>query len=322
MAVPKLYVRDLKANQEITTTFLLQKKETKQKKNGGQYLMLNFGDKTGAMTAFMWENIGEYVDAVEPGDFVLAKGLVKEYNGHLQLSIYKVKRVEDREVNVADYLPSSQNDLDAEFDQLIDIIRGMRNRHLQALLLRLFGDEELARKFKNCPAGKTLHHAYIGGLMEHVLSIIQLAQAMKQHYPALNLDLLVAGAILHDIGKVDELSYARSFEYTDDGKLIGHLTMEVMLVDRAIHTLPDFPEELRRQLLHMLVSHHGKYEYGSPKLPMTLEAIVLHYLDNLDAKVYAMQWLTENDDTGSENWTGYSKMFDGYVYKKRMKDEG
>lgn len=318
MAAPKIFIRDLKINQEITTTFLVLKKEVKSKKNGGQYLMFTLSDKSGTMTAFMWENVGEYIDAVEPGDFVLTKALIKDFNSHLQMSIYKIKRVDDTDIVISDYLPSSDKDLDAEFDELVGIVLGFENRHLKDLLLNIFNDETLATKFKTCPAGKTLHHAYIGGLMEHVLSIIRLAQYMKQHYTILNLELLITGAILHDFGKIDELSYARHFDYTDEGKLIGHLTMEVMLVDRKIHEIPEFPEELRRQVLHMLISHHGKYEYGSPKLPMTLEAMVLHYLDNLDAKVYAMQWLIENDDTGNEHWTGYSKMFDGYIYKKRV----
>src|SRR5262249_226327 len=148
---------------------------------------------------------------------------------------------------IADYLPSSDKDLDAEFDELIAIVLGFSNPYLKDLLLNLFSDEALVKKFKTCPAGKTLHHAYIGGLMEHVLSIIRLAQFLKQHYPILNLELLITGAILHDFGKVDELSYARHFDYTDEGKLIGHLTMEVMLVDRKMHEIPEFPEELRRQ---------------------------------------------------------------------------
>lgn len=280
--------------------------------------MFSLSDKTGVMTAFMWENIGEYMDACEAGDFVLVKGAIKHFNNHLQMNVFKIKRVEDSEIIIADYLASSDKDLDAEFDELIGIVLNFSNPHLKDLLLNLFSDSEMVRKFKTCPAGKTLHHAYIGGLMEHVLSIVRLAQLLKQHYPILNLDLLITGAILHDLGKVDELSYARHFDYTDEGKLIGHLTMEVMLIDRKIRETPDFPEDLRWQVIHMLVSHHGRYEYGSPKLPMTLEAVVLHYLDNLDAKVYAIQWLIENDDTGSEHWTGYNKMFDGYVYKKRV----
>ncbi|MBI1747352.1 MAG: HD domain-containing protein [Acidobacteria bacterium] len=318
MAAPKVFIRDLQANQEVTTTFLVLKKEIKVKKNGGQYLMFTLSDRSGSMTAFLWENIGDFLDTCEPGNFVLAKAMVKEFNSHLQLSLFKIKRVADAEIVIADYLPASDKDLDAEFDEIIGIILGFSNPYLKDLLINLFNDESLTRKFKTCPAGKTLHHAYIGGLMEHVLSIIRLAQYMKQHYPILNLDLLITGAILHDLGKVDELSYSRTFDYTDDGKLIGHLTMEVMLVDRKMNEISEFPEELRKQVLHMLLSHHGKFEYGSPKLPMTLEALVLHYLDNLDAKVYAMQWLIENDDTGNDRWTGYSKMFDGYIYKKRV----
>lgn len=314
----KIFVRDLQFNQELTTSFLVLKKEVKLKKNGGQYLTLLLSDKTGNITAFMWENIGEYMDAFDAGDFVVVKGTVKEYNSHMQMTVHKVKRVEDSEVTIADYLPSSSNNLDAEFDELVAIVLNLSNPYLKDLLLNLFSDETLVKKFKTCPAGKTMHHAYIGGLMEHVLSIIKLCQLVASHYRTLNLDLLITGAILHDLGKVDELSYARSFDYTDEGKLVGHLTMEVIAVSKKISEIPEFPDDLRLQVLHMLVSHHGRYEYGSPKLPMTPEALVLHFLDNLDAKVYAMQWMIENDDTGNANWTGYSKMFDGYIYRKRV----
>lgn len=314
----KIYVSDLSANQEIISVFLVSRKEIKSKKNGGDYLLLNLSDKSGQITGFIWENVDECLDAFRAGDYVKIKALVREYNSHLQLTIHKIKKVPDSEVDTADFLPVSNKDVEVQHAELMECIRGLKNPHLAELLLNIMGDPNIAEKFKRAPAAKKMHHAYIGGLLDHTLSLIRLCRLVVQNYPDLQADLLVAGAVLHDIGKIEELTYNRAFDYSDEGRLLGHIVMEVTFVNQAINQVVDFPQELRLQLLHLLVAHHGRYEFGSPKLPMTLEALVLHYLDDLDGKIQSMQTLIAEDNTGDDRWTGYIPSLERYVYRRRI----
>ncbi len=199
-------------------------------------------------------------------------------------------------------------------------VSGFKNEHLRRLLEGIFANEETARKFRRAPAAKTMHHPYLGGLLEHSLSLVRLCRKVGEHYNGIDVELLQTGAVLHDFGKIDELSYERGFGYTTEGQLIGHLTMETIMVSDHIKEIPDFPAELRRQLLHMLITHHGKLEHGSPKLPMTPEALMLAYLDDLDSKVEAMQRLIADPHATGE-WTRISPMFERPVYRCRTIEE-
>jgi len=207
------------------------------------------------------------------------------------------------------------------FQRLEEVISSIKNPHLRRLLEQIFSNGEVAGKFKLAPAAKGLHHVYLGGLLEHTLSVVDLCQMACQHYQELNRDLLIAGAVLHDLGKIDELSYSRSFNYTDEGRLLGHILMQCQWVDKEMDKLEDFPPELRLQLLHLLASHHGSYEFGSPRRPKTLEALVLHYLDDMDAKVESMQQSISGHPTLEGNWSPFNKILERYIYRKKVEEE-
>jgi 3'-5' exoribonuclease len=221
-----------------------------------------------------------------------------------------------QEIDLNHYFPTTRFNVEEMFQSLLGYVAEFRNPWLKQLLERIFADEKTARKFKRAPAAKTMHHPYLGGLLEHSLSLVRLCRFMGSHYEGIDVDLLVTGAILHDFGKIDELSYDRAFGYTNEGQMIGHLVMETIFVAGKIGEIPGFPDDLRRHLLHLLLTHHGKLEYGSPKLPSTPEALLLAMLDDLDSKVEAMQRLM-TDPLASGDWTRISPMFERPIYRRR-----
>ena len=317
----KIFVKDLEVNQVVVSSFMVTYKELRQKKDGDYFLSLTLSDKTGDLLAIMWDNFQEIADSVEVNDFVKAKGSIGIYNNRLQMIIQRIKKLSEDEVNPADYLPSSGEDPEAMFQRLQEVISSIKNSHLRRLLEQIFGDDETARKFKLAPAAKGLHHIYLGGLLEHTLSVVDLCQMVCQHYQELNRDLLITGAILHDLGKIDELSYSRSFNYTDEGRLLGHILMQCQMVDKEMDKIEGFPSELRLQLLHLLASHHGSYEFGSPRRPKTLEALVLHYVDDMDAKVESMRQSISGHPTLQGNWSPFNKILERYIYRKKVEEE-
>ena len=316
----KIFVRDLVANQTISTTFLVKTKELRSKKTGGQFALITFGDKTGDIVGQWWDNFEDTIDTFDKDDVVFVRGQVNLYRNHLQLSIHRIRPCQDREIDLAHYFPTTKYDVEQMFAELLSIVAEFKNPYLRQLLQNIFADENTAQKFKRAPAAKTMHHPYLGGLLEHSLSLVNLCRKVGGHYDGIDIDLLVTGAVLHDFGKIDELSYERAFGYTDEGQMIGHLVMETMMVSDHISRIPDFPETLRLHLLHMLLAHHGKLEYGSPKLPSTPEALLLAYLDDLDSKVEAMQRLIAEPQTAGD-WTRISPMFERPIYRVRTLSE-
>jgi 3'-5' exoribonuclease len=312
----KTFINQLVANQNVSTTFLVKSKELRTKKTGGQFVLLTLADKTGDIVGQWWDNFDDAIGTFDRDDIVFVRGMVNSYRNHLQLAVHRVRRCEDREIELAHYFPTTSFDPDEMFAELMETVRGFRNIHLRSLLEDIFADEETARKFRRAPAAKTMHHPYLGGLLEHSLSLVRLCKKVGEHYQGIDVELLQTGAVLHDFGKIDELSYERGFSYTTDGQLLGHLTMETIMVSDKISKIDGFPDELRRQLLHMLIAHHGKLEHGSPKLPMTPEALMLAYLDDLDSKVEAMQRLMADSQTGGD-WSRISPMFERPVYRRR-----
>jgi 3'-5' exoribonuclease len=312
----KIFIRDFAPNQTISTTFLVKSKELRNKKTGGQFALITLSDKTGDITGQWWDNFEDSIDTFDRDDIVFARGLVTVYRNHLQLSIHRMRLCQEREYSLTDYFPTTKCDIDGMFAELMAIIGEFKNEHLRRLLQSIFADENTARKFKKAPAAKTMHHPYLGGLLEHSLSLVKLCRKVGEHYQGIDVDLLQTGAVLHDFGKIDELAYDRAFGYTDDGQMIGHLVMETIMVADHIKQIPDFPDELRRHLLHMLLAHHGKLEYGSPKLPSTPEALMLAYLDDLDSKVEAMMRLIAEPQVEGA-WTRISPMFERPVYRRR-----
>lgn len=315
------YVSTLEPNQVITTSFLVQSKEVRFKKTGEPYLALELTDRTGTVEAKMWENVAEVEGTFDRDDFVKVKGLVEIYRNKPQLTIHKLRRLNESEVDFGDYFPRTTKDVAAMFAEILGIIEGFTHPYLKQLLLAIFGDEEIAAKFKQAPAAKTLHHAYLGGLLEHVLSLCRLCQMVGPHYEGIDMDLLLTGALLHDIGKIDELDYARSFGYTTRGQLLGHIVIELEIVDQKIAAIEGFPADLKMLVEHMIVSHHGRYEFGSPKLPMFPEALLLHYLDDLDSKMESMQTTIRTDASVEGPWTRYHTAL-GRLLLKRNKLAG
>jgi 3'-5' exoribonuclease len=316
------YISELQPNQAVTGAFLVHSKEVRQKRNGDPYLSLLIGDRTGEVDAKMWDNVADVVDAFDRDDCVRVKGLLSIYQNRPQLTIYKVQRISEAEIDPADFFPVSERDLGEMFAEVQGIIAGIGNPHLKALLEAVFGDQQVALLYRRAPAAKFVHHAYLGGLIEHVLSLSKLARFTAAHYAGLDLDLLLAGVLLHDVGKIFELSYDRSFAYTSEGQLLGHIVIGIRMIEEKFRTLPDFPPRLLALLEHMVLSHHGQLEFGSPKMPMFPEAMLLHYLDDLDSKMECMRSLIAQDRQVEGEWTSYSQPLERSLLKKLRYLEG
>lgn len=317
----KTFIRDLKEKEQVTGAFLVTKKESGVSKSGKPYLNMKIMDSTGECEARVWEAAEEIGKVFQKNDIVAIKGFAVAYQGGLQVNITSVSALAEDAYSIRDFLPASEKDPSVMMAELDAVIDGMEDRHLKALLHSILNDKEIRDRFMTAPAAKAMHHPYLGGLLEHVLSICGLADKVVGHYKeGINRDLLITGAILHDIGKIYELSYRRSFDYTDEGRLLGHITIGVELVDERIRLIKDFPRELAILLKHMLLSHHGHLEFGSPKRPKTIEAIVLYYLDDMDAKINAVKTLIE-DERDPSNWTPYQRIFERYIFKGEFRPE-
>ena len=310
------YAGELVPNQTITTSFLVHVKEIRQKKGGEYYLSLLLGDRTGDVDAKMWDNVNDVLDTFDRDDFVKVKGLVQVFHNRTQLRIHKLRRMEEHEIDFADYFPASQRDPEGMWRELQGIVAGIGNPHLKALLDAIFGDEEIVRRYRRAPAAKQIHHAFLGGLLEHVLSVSAMAKQAAAHYANIDRDLLLTGVLLHDIGKIYELNYERGFSYSSEGQLLGHIAIASRMLYDKLRGLPDFPPKLRALVEHMILSHHGRLEFGSPKVPSFPEALLLHYLDDMDSKMECMRALIEQDPYVEGCFAGYSGVLDRMVLKK------
>ena len=293
-------------NKVIVSSFVVVAKQVKPKKNGGPYLALVLGDRCGQIEAKMWDNVEDAVDGFEQDDFLKVKGLVNKFKNRFQLTIHKLRKLADSEVDFADYLPKTTKDIDELWRTLEDFVRAFRNPHLKALIEAFMADPLIAAGYRNAPAAKSMHHAYIGGLLDHVVSLFRSCDLVSRNYPQVDRDLLLAGVFLHDLGKIHELSYNRSFAYTNRGQLLGHMVIELEMLQEKIAGIPNFPAELKTLLEHLIISHHGQYEFGSPKLPMFPEALMLHYLDDLDSKMESMRAHFEREAQSDSSWTTYN----------------
>jgi 3'-5' exoribonuclease len=291
-------------NQVITSSFLVSSKQIKPKKSGDIYLALTLCDRTGQIEAKMWDNVADAVDVFEQDDFVKVRGLINKYSNRFQLTIHKVRCMEEAEIDYSDYLPKTNKDIDELWRTVAGYVGSFQNVYLRSLLEAFMGDPQIAEAYRQAPAAKSLHHAFIGGLLEHVVSLMKLCETVAPLYPQINRDLLLTGAFLHDIGKIYELNYQRSFSYTTKGQLLGHMIIELEMLHEKISLVPSFPPELKTLVEHLIISHHGKYEFGSPKLPMFPEALLLHYLDDLDSKMESMRAHFERESDAE--WTSYN----------------
>ena len=310
-----LYTADIRDNQLVDSIFLVAAKTTGVTKGGNSYLTLKLVDRSGEIEGRVWERAEDIGRGFERNDFVRIRGQSTLYQGKMQLRVQDVIRVDEKAVAAEDFLPKSVFDPDAMLAELQAILRGITNPHLLALAESCFADQQLMDLLKRAPGAKTIHHPYLSGLLEHTLSLLKLILKVVENYRNVDVDLLLMGGFLHDIGKVYEFSYDRAVDYTDQGQLLGHLVMEVELATKKIAAIPEFPEELAMLVKHMLVSHHGAYEYGSPKLPQTVEALILHALDDLDGKIQAVQNLPEKEP-GSK-WTAFHRAYGRSFYRSR-----
>lgn len=302
-----LYAADIHENQLVDSLFLVSAKNHGVSKGGNRYLVLKLLDKSGEIERRVWERAEDLGRGFEKNDFVRVRGQATLYQGKVQVRMQDVMRVDQQSVAAEDFLPQSSFDPEFMLDELKSILRGIRNPHLLALAETFFSDRELMDLFKRAPGAKTIHHPFLSGLLEHTLSLLKLIAKVVENYRGVDVDLLLIGGFLHDIGKVYEFSFDRAVEYTDEGQLLGHLVMEVEMVNQKIATIPDFPAELAMLVKHLLVSHHGTYEFGSPKLPQTLEAVILHALDDLDGKIQAIQSLPEKEP--GSRWTAFHRAY-------------
>jgi 3'-5' exoribonuclease len=309
-------IADLEPRQQITGLFLVQSKEVRQKKTGEPYLSLQLIDRTGDIDAKMWDGVADIADSFNRDDFVRVKGETQIYQNRLQLTVHRITKVDDREVDLADFLPASKRNPDEMMAELLGYVSQMRNPHLKALNEAILGDPRVAAAYKKAPAAKSIHHAWLGGLLEHVLSLASLAKLTASHYPGIDADLLMTGVILHDIGKIYELSYERSFSYSSEGQLLGHIQIALRLIGDKLASLPGFPARLRNLVEHLILSHHGQLEFGSPKLPSFPEALLLHHLDNMDSKMEAMRAAIEKERAMPGDWTGFVYALDRQVLDK------
>ena len=309
------FVEAIQTGQTVHDLFVVREKQLGYKKDGNPYLTITLADRTGNVKAVAWDNVEKISNAFATGDHVKVKANATEYKGVLQLVVISLSRQEPSEVNLRDFLPSTERDVDQMLARLIKISQTVKNPHLSRLLSAFFEDTAFVDRFRMAPAAKKMHHAYLGGLLEHTLSMALLIQAMAGHYKGIDEDLLLTGGILHDIGKVDEFFYETHIDYSDAGRLLSHIVIGVEMLEAKIATIDDFPEELSLLLKHMIVSHHGTRDFGSPEPPMTLESIILHYLDELDAKVTAVRTFMDSEDDPNIAWTSYHRVLDRFFYK-------
>lgn len=311
----KIFVTDIKERDWVESPFLVRDKITAMAKNGKPYLTLKLMDRSGEVEGRIWDRVDEFSARFERDDFLRVQGKASVYLGKMQLIIQDLERLEEEQVDLADFLPVSSFDGEILLLRLRERVAGLTDPHLRQLMEIFLGDQAFLEKYRTAPAAKSMHHVFLGGLLEHSLAVADLVEDVARRYPDLNRDLMLVGALLHDIGKVEELTFARSFDYSDEGKLLGHIVIGVEMVEEKLRSLSGFPRELAVHLKHLLLSHHGQYEYGSPKRPKTLEATVLSYLDDLDSKINGIRTHIDRELQNDGGWTSYHRLYDRYFYK-------
>ena len=304
------FINELHEGDRVNGIYLCKQKQSAVTKNGKPYENLIIQDKTGIIDGKIWDPNSLGIDEFDALDYIDIVGDVTSFAGAMQLNIKRVRKAREGEYDPADYLPVSENSTDDMSQQIHNFISSIKNEYLSSLLNKLFiEDKEFAKAFQGHSAAKTVHHGFIGGLMEHTLSVTRLCEYMAGAYPLLNRDLLISAALLHDVGKTKELSAFPMNDYTDEGQLLGHIIIGAQMIHDLAKEIPDFPTDLENQLVHCILAHHGELEYGSPKKPALAEAVALNLADNTDAR---METLTEifANDKGKKEWLGYNRLFE------------
>jgi 3'-5' exoribonuclease len=310
---PHLWIKDITEGDGISSLYLVKEKRVGTTRRGDHFLTLTLADRTGEVEAKVWERADEYSALFNEGDILEVEGSAGSYRGQIQITVSRLK-VQKGAVDPGLFLESAPGDPAEMIGSLREILREVKNIHLRALIERFFGDHRFVSLFKTAPAAKNFHHSYLGGLLEHTLSVCRMATQVADHYSRLDRDLLVTAAFLHDIGKIKELRSGLKIDYTDEGRLLGHVVLGVDMVDEKLQELKGFPRELAIRLKHLLLSHHGEYAFGSPKRPKFLEAFALHLIDDLDAKINGLGRFMERDRQEGA-WTDFNRMFERYFLK-------
>lgn len=313
----KQFVGEINAGEKLDDIFILSEKSMSQKKDGNNFLNITLGDKTGRIKGVIWDDVDQISQKTSQGDFVHVHGTVSKYKGVLQAVVKGMEPVSPEDVEPADYLPATDRNIETMFERLLQVAATIKTGCLKELFKAFWNDKEFVNKFKTAPAAKKMHHAYIGGLLEHTLSVALLADKVAGHYSGIDRDLLISGAILHDIGKILEFDYKTSIDYSDQGRLLNHIVIGLEILDEKIESVKNFPEEKALLLKHMIVSHHGQREFGSPEPPKTIEAVLLNYIDDIDSKVNGIREFMKSGDE-NETWTSYHRLLGRYFYRGKI----
>ena len=303
------YLKDYREGQKFTGTYLCKQKQVLKTKAGKTYYSLVLQDKTGTADGKIWD-LNNGIASFEAMNYIHCEGMVTSFQGNLQMNISRVRISDEGEYDPADYVPCTSRNIDQMFTEIMKYVTSVQNKYLSQILDMYFiKDKDFVARFKKHSAAKSVHHGFLGGLLEHTLSVTNMCQYFAEHYPLINRDLLITAALFHDMGKIEEISDFPQNEYTDDGQMLGHTYIGARAMEEAAAQIPGFPQKLKNELVHCILSHHGKLEFGSPKVPAILEAMALHLADNADAK---LQTLTEIFTQAGENkdWLGFNRMFD------------
>lgn len=309
----KQFINSIKAGDIVDDIFVLSEKNLAQKKDGNNFLNISLSDKTGVIKGVVWNDVDRITAKISAGDFAHVKGTVSEYRSSLQLVIKNIETYSSESINPSDYLPESRHNRDDMFERLLKFTKTIKTLYLKNFLEAFWNDDEFVSGFKTAPAAKKMHHAYIGGLLEHTLSVALLADKIAAHYKGIDRDLLITSAILHDIGKIREFNYKVKIDYSDEGRLLNHIVIGVQMVEEKLKNIKNFPDEQALLIKHMIVSHHGTREFGSPEPPKTIEAVLLNYVDEIDSKVNGIREFIASEDTGNK-WTSFHRLLERFFY--------
>lgn len=313
--MPKLFISEIKPNQEIASLFVASEKQLRTARNGTVFLDLKLLDKTGEISGKMWEKAAEAAECIQSGNIVYLRARTELYRDKLQLSISEIMPVPSGAYDPADFLPVCPLDRDTLFERLSKLIAGMADGPLRRLCETILADPEITTRFKLAPAAKSMHHAYIGGLLEHTVSVITLIYRICNHYPDLDRDLLITGGFLHDIGKIEEFVYDTHIDYSDAGRLVGHMVLGTQIVEDKIRRIEGFPVETALLVKHLILSHHGEAQFGAVRLPASKEAFALHLADDLDAKMNAISRIMAKSGNDDSTWTGFETIFGRHFFR-------
>jgi 3'-5' exoribonuclease len=314
-SVKKIFVTDIQADQEVVSAFIVAEKQLRTARNGKTFLTLRLADKTGEVIGRMWDRAGEWHDAITARSVVRVHARSEIFRDEIQLQVRDIQAISLEDVDGADFIPVCPRDTQQLWDRFRQLCGQAKRRPWQRLLAAIQGDNALMDCFRRAPAAKSMHHAYLGGLLEHTVGVADLVLRFCEQYPDLDRDLLLVGAIFHDLGKIREFTYDIYIDYSDEGRLLGHMIQGLTLLDEKLRTLRSFPAEEALLLKHLVLSHHGETEFGAVKLPMTREAVVLHYADDLDAKMSSLTRILAESKAGDESWTSYQPLFERFFFR-------